>query len=87
MGATQMTYLLKALGFVMLLLWQARNAVRSVVCRFKGHHYDTPVFHPKCLYFCTRCDKELLDRTFADLQPMTESEYDEFTFYDPGSQS
>ncbi len=87
MGATHMTFLLKAIGSIVRLLWQARSALGSVVCRFKGHHYDTPVFHPKCLYFCTRCEKELLGRTFADLQPMSESEYDEFTFYEPWSES
>lgn len=54
-----------------------RRAAGSVVCRFKGCHYDTPVFHPNALHFCTRCGKEVTGRTFADLQPLSDEELDD----------
>lgn len=53
--------------------WIGR-AAGGVVCRFKGCHYDTPVFSANALYFCTRCGKELTGRTFADLEPMSDDE-------------
>lgn len=46
----------------------------GVVCRFKGCHYDTPVFSTNALYFCTRCGKEITGRTFADLEPISDDE-------------
>ena len=54
-----------------------RRASGSVVCRFKGCHYDTPVFSTNTLYFCTRCGKEITGRTFADLQPLSDEELDD----------
>lgn len=40
----------------------------------KQHQYETPDFHPNCLYFCTYCNKELLDRTFEDITPLSDDE-------------
>lgn len=57
--------------------WRLRRAAGSVVCRFKGCHYDTPFFTFNALYFCTRCGKEITRRTFADLEPMSGEELDE----------
>lgn len=54
-----------------------RRAAGSVVCRFKGCHYDTPVFSTNALYHCTRCGKEITGRTFADLQPLSDEELDD----------
>lgn len=46
-------------------------------CKTRGHFYDTPVFTSNCLYFCVRCDREMFDRTFDDLTPMTDEEIEE----------
>jgi DNA-directed RNA polymerase subunit RPC12/RpoP len=44
-------------------------------CWLRGHHYNTPDFHPKALYFCTRCGREILGRTYDDIEPMTDEEW------------
>lgn len=57
---------------------RARYAVTDflggLVCRVRGHHYNTPAFHSQCLYFCTRCNEELLGRTWADILPLSDEE-------------
>ena len=57
--------------------WKSRKRIGSVVCAFKGCHYDTPVFCTNALYLCTRCGKEVRGRTFSDLQPITADELDD----------
>lgn len=55
--------------------YRSACAAGAVVCRIKGRcNYDTWVFHINCLYFCTRCGKEICGRTFDDLRPMSEED-------------
>lgn len=63
--------------FVEILAWRAKNQLGRVVCLFRGHHYDTPVLNPRCLYFCIRCNHELAGRTFDDLEPMTDEDLEQ----------
>lgn len=54
------------------LHFKLRDAAGALVCKAKGEcHYDTYVFHSQCLYFCTRCNKEMTNRTFADIEPLS----------------
>lgn len=65
------TKLLSALqGFVA----KAKQFINDLMCDKYGHQYDTPVFHSKCLYFCKRCGKEMFDRSFQDIEPLTDDE-------------
>jgi len=54
--------------------------LKRLICKIKGHSYRglDHGFMSNCLYFCDRCGKELLDRTFEDLEPMTEEEREYF---------
>ena len=61
----------------MLTFRRVIQTVKLPFCWLRGHHYDTPYFHTKSLYFCTRCGREMLGRTFDDLEPMTPEEWDE----------
>ena len=54
-----------------------RTGWRRWLCRVRGHAYDTPCFRADHLYFCTRCGREMFDRTFEDLRdypPLTPDE-------------
>ncbi|MDO8933352.1 MAG: hypothetical protein Q7U97_13240, partial [Rhodocyclaceae bacterium] len=42
-----------------------RNAASRLVCLFRGHNYPGYEIRMNCLYFCTRCHREMFDRTFA----------------------
>ncbi len=55
-----------------------KKLFRRFVCKIKGHHYPTLTFTSNALYFCSRCGKEMFDRTFDDLVPMTADERDAF---------
>lgn len=42
--------------------------------------YESPVIRSNCLYFCSRCDKEMFGRTFDDLlnmEPLSDEEIEE----------
>jgi hypothetical protein len=49
---------------------------KKMICKFKGHKYEALTFMANGLYFCDRCGAEMLGRTFADLEPMTQEETD-----------
>jgi len=38
------------------------------LCRLRGHVYDTPHFRADHLYFCSRCGREMFDRSAEALQ-------------------
>lgn len=76
-NAVYVALLFRFSGWAMAARWWIEEAAGSVVCRFKGCHYDTPFFSTNCLYFCTRCGKEITGRTFADLKPLTDGELDD----------
>ncbi len=46
-------------------------------CSARGHLYLSPTFRCNVLYFCARCHREMFDRTFDDIDPMTDDEIDE----------
>ncbi len=50
--------------------------LKRLICKIRGHKYLTRTFTSNALYFCDRCGKEMFDRTFADLEPMTQEERD-----------
>lgn len=55
--------------------WKLHDAVGALVCKSKGRcKFNTPVFQSHCLYFCSRCGKEICGRTFNDLEPMSAEE-------------
>lgn len=58
-------------------LRKLRRTLLGLVCRVRGHHYPAPVFRSNCLYFCTRCGKEMLGRTFADIEPISDEDLEE----------
>lgn len=47
---------------------------KRLICKIKGHRYEAHTLMPNALIFCKRCGSEILGRTFADLEPMTEEE-------------
>lgn len=53
------------------LFWDAKCSALHLVCLVKGGHDFSHVrgFNTWTLYFCRCCTKEMLDRTFADLEP------------------
>lgn len=51
--------------------------LRQLVCKVRGHRYDTPVFMSNCLYFCSCCGREMFDRTFEDIEPLTDEQMEE----------
>jgi hypothetical protein len=54
------------------------NIIKRLICMIRGHRYETPAFHANALYFCACCGREMLGRSFADLEPMTETEREEW---------
>jgi hypothetical protein len=65
------------------LIWAVRDAFGALVCRLKGGcNYNTYVFHSNCLYFCTRCNKEMTGRTFDDLLPMDDEQREALDWID-----
>ena len=40
---------------------------KKMICKFKGHDYTAPTFNNFTLNFCTRCGKEVDDRTINDI--------------------
>lgn len=61
------------------LRYRLRCAVGRVVCLVRRRcRFDTPVFRTNRLYFCARCGREMLGRTFDDLVPEPWSDSDRF---------
>lgn len=62
-------------------LWRSKCLRGRVVCLFKGHVYDGLVLNPsKSMYFCERCDHELLGRSVSDwktLEPLDDDDLEE----------
>ncbi|MFY9327820.1 MAG: hypothetical protein WAO76_07355 [Georgfuchsia sp.] len=50
------------------------NAAGAVVCRVRGHRYGAILFHVNCLYHCSRCGREMFDRTLADVEPLSDAD-------------
>lgn len=63
-----------ALLITAMQLRQIKQRMLRPVCRIRGHRYETPFFMPNYLYFCARCGREMLNRTFADIKPLTDEE-------------
>jgi hypothetical protein len=58
------------------------KTLKRLICWVRGHDFPTPAFHGNALCFCHRCDMEVAGRTFADLEPMTCAEHDQFLLLD-----
>jgi hypothetical protein len=54
-----------------------RQYFAQLRCGFRGHQYDAIVYMPDALYFCSCCGRELLNRSFDDIQPLTDAEVEE----------
>lgn len=58
---------------------QARRRVGALVCWVRREH-DWPglvlEIQPYSLCYCLRCGREIADRTFADIRPMTDEEWE-----------
>ena len=52
--------------------------VTNLICHAAGHWYKTDTFQVNKLYHCTRCGKELLNRTVDDLEVMNDVEMEQF---------
>lgn len=47
--------------------------IKKVYCHLSGgHDYPAETFDGDHLCFCTKCDKEVMNRTFDDLDPLPE---------------
>ena len=60
-----------------MLLQLRRAFAHRFICPVRGHRYDTPDFTLNTLYFCTRCGKEMFDRTIDELRslpPLTDAQ-------------
>jgi hypothetical protein len=55
----------------------AKKLLRRLACKLRGHRYDTPEFSLNTLYFCSCCGRELLDRTFDDIEPMSDEDIEQ----------
>lgn len=59
-----------------------KRAWGRLVCRVRGHDFPCLVFTANTLCFCRRCGKEVADRSFAHLTPMSEEEREELERWD-----
>ncbi len=50
------------------------NPLKRLICWLRGHDYPTSVFDANTLYFCRRCRREMLGRSFEDIAPRREDE-------------
>lgn len=64
------------------LKWAVRDFFGGIVCMVKGHRYEAPYFVSGCLYFCARCNHELLGRTWKDAAPLTDEEREQLHLLD-----
>ena len=64
------------------MIYKAAQGFGTIVCYFKGCHYDAPFFHTNALYFCTRCGKEITGRTWDDIEPMTDEDLETLAYFD-----
>ena len=54
-----------------------RKIIAQLFCYFRGHDYGPVVYvSPAVLTFCRRCGREIQDRTFDDLESMTDEDHD-----------
>jgi hypothetical protein len=53
--------------------------IASIICWFRGHQYEAPVFTANTLCFCQRCGKEIAGGSFEDLEPIDPDDLDSFT--------
>lgn len=60
---------------------KVRNRKKKVLarasCSTRGHQYDNTEFVGNSLYFCTRCRREMFERTFDDIEPMSDEQIEE----------
>jgi len=55
------------------------SIIKKIFCYFRGHDFgDVVVITPCSLTFCHCCGKEIQDRTFDDLEPCTDEDYNLF---------
>jgi hypothetical protein len=54
------------------------NGMNRAICFVRGHDYPGLLFYVNALHFCSRCGKEVTDRKFSDLLPMTDEEREMF---------
>lgn len=64
------------------LIYSIKLRIGALVCHFKGCRFDAPFFHSNCLYFCPRCGKEMLGRTWDDIEPMTDEDREVLDYFD-----
>lgn len=57
--------------------WKLCDAAGALVCKARGKcRYDTYCFQTNVLYFCVRCSKEMFNRTFDDIEPLSEEDHE-----------
>lgn len=47
-----------------------KQLIKKIICKFKGHDYPCAAVDSYTLCYCTRCKKEIMDRTFDDIEPL-----------------
>lgn len=48
-----------------------------LICRLRGHDFGAVVYvSPSMLCCCERCGEDIQGRSFDDLEPMTDEDYD-----------
>ena len=59
-----------------------KRLLARLICFFRGHDYGSVVYiSPAVLTYCHRhCGKEIQDRTFDDLEPMTDEDYENLEY-------
>jgi len=52
------------------------KGLTRLICKLRGHDFPCPTFNAYTLCFCQHCGKEIADRTFNDLEPLSPEEQD-----------
>ena len=54
-----------------------KKIIAKLICSFRGHNYGAAVYvSPAVLTYCRRCGREIQDRDFDALEPMTDEDYE-----------
>ncbi len=70
------------MSVILNLIHAAKMRIGALVCHFKGCSYQAPFFYSNCLYFCDRCGKEMLNRGWDDIEPMTDEDRETLEYFD-----
>lgn len=70
----------KLLNWLRIRLFFASQFIaRQTLCRIKGHDYGAVVYiSPAVMHLCARCGRDVCGRTFDDLEPMNEEDWEWF---------